>query len=171
MASHHIWRKSPHISLSCFAAFLPVDHFHWEKGRKKFLGIFFYFRLKFWKVLTKPQLSIKEFLQNESVKKKNVQLPFTWRILSSVDLDRFEVSNLQEDFWKKKILDGSPAKSTQLSNPQGATKFPTVFLDVITVIHQCSESVLDSSRFEDFYRISSVVYWSTGQVDLFINII
>ena len=38
-----------------------------EKGPKNFWG-FFYFRIKLWKVLTKPQLFIKEFLQNQSVK-------------------------------------------------------------------------------------------------------
>ena len=43
-----------------------------EKGPKNYWGFFFYFHLKLWKVLTKPQLSIKEFLQNQSVKKKNV---------------------------------------------------------------------------------------------------
>ena len=43
-----------------------------EKGPKNYWGFFFYFHLKLWKVLTKPQLSIKEFLQNQSVKKKNI---------------------------------------------------------------------------------------------------
>ena len=43
-----------------------------EKGPGNYWGFFFYFHLKLWKVLTKPQLSIKEFLQNQSVKKKNV---------------------------------------------------------------------------------------------------
>ena len=41
-----------------------------EKSPKNYWGIFFYFHLKFWKVLIEPQLSIKEFLQNQSVKKK-----------------------------------------------------------------------------------------------------
>ena len=41
-----------------------------EKSPKSYWGPFFYFHLKFWKVLMKPQLSIKEFLQNQSVKKK-----------------------------------------------------------------------------------------------------
>ena len=41
-----------------------------EKSPKSYWGTFFYFHLKFWKVLMKPQLSIKEFLQNQSVKKK-----------------------------------------------------------------------------------------------------
>ena len=41
-----------------------------EKSPKSYWGTFFYFHLKFWKVLMKPQLSIKEFIQNQSVKKK-----------------------------------------------------------------------------------------------------
>ena len=41
-----------------------------EKSPKIYWGTFLYFHLKFWKVLMKPQLSIKEFLQNQSVKKK-----------------------------------------------------------------------------------------------------
>ena len=41
-----------------------------EKSPKSYWGTFFYFHLKFWKVLIKPQLSFKEFLQNQSVKKK-----------------------------------------------------------------------------------------------------
>ena len=41
-----------------------------EKSPKSYWGTFFYFHLKFWKVLMKPQLSINEFLQNQSVKKK-----------------------------------------------------------------------------------------------------
>ena len=41
-----------------------------EKSPKSYWGTFFYFHLKFWKVLIKPQLSIKDFLQNQLVKKK-----------------------------------------------------------------------------------------------------
>ena len=36
-----------------------------EKSPKSYWGTFFYFHLKFWKVLMKPQLSINEFLQNQ----------------------------------------------------------------------------------------------------------
>ena len=43
-----------------------------EMSPKNYWGIFFDFHLRLWKALTKPQLSIKEFLQNESVKNKNV---------------------------------------------------------------------------------------------------
>ena len=41
-----------------------------EKSPKSYWGTFFYFHLKSWKVLIKPQLSIKDFLQNQLVKKK-----------------------------------------------------------------------------------------------------
>ena len=43
-----------------------------EKSPKNYRGTFFHFHLKFWKVLIKPQLSFKEFLQNQSVKKKKI---------------------------------------------------------------------------------------------------
>ena len=46
----------------------------------------------------------------------------------SADFNRFEVSNLQEDFREEKVLDGSFAKSAQLSNPQGMRK--SVWKDV-----------------------------------------
>ena len=43
-----------------------------EEGPKNFWGYFFYFYLKLWKVLTKPQRSINKFLPNKSFKKKVV---------------------------------------------------------------------------------------------------
>ena len=60
------------MPLSCFAAFLPVGHFHWGKGPQKFLGIFFYFHLKLWKVLTQPQHPAKNFSKRSRSQKKNL---------------------------------------------------------------------------------------------------
>ena len=40
-----------------------------EKGPKNFWEFFFYFHFNILKVLIKPQLPIKEFLQNQWVKK------------------------------------------------------------------------------------------------------
>ena len=54
------------------AAFLPVGHFHWGKGPQKFLGIFFLLPLKALESPYPTTTSSKEFLQNKSVKKKNI---------------------------------------------------------------------------------------------------
>ena len=48
-----------------------------EMSPKNYWGIFFDFHLRLWKVLTKPYLSIKEFLEHQSVGKKNVSPSLT----------------------------------------------------------------------------------------------
>ena len=43
-----------------------------EKGPKNFWGLFFYFHLKLWKVLTQAQLPAKNFSKTSRSKKKNL---------------------------------------------------------------------------------------------------
>ena len=71
-----------------------------EKSPKSYWGTFFYFHLKFWKVLMKPQLSIKEFLQNQSVKKKifSPSLKVTLVVTGGVKIVRY--------YWGKMTLFG-----------------------------------------------------------------
>ena len=59
-----------------------------EKSPKNYWGTFFQFHLKFWKVLIKPQLSFKEFLQNQSVKKK--------KFSSSLKVTQLQVSDVRK---------------------------------------------------------------------------
>ena len=50
--------------------FSPWALFTGGKRPQKWWGHFYYFHLKFWKALTKPQLPIKKFLRDQLVKKK-----------------------------------------------------------------------------------------------------
>ena len=107
------WSGGRHVEL--LVSFLPVGHFHQDKGRQNFLGIFFHFRFGF-SISSSGQISGQNFVPNWDCVFGNFSLlEFVWngwiaairpriRIYLS---DQFKIRNLWTTFHQRSAFRGN----------------------------------------------------------------